>query len=871
MISLVVVSHSRSLARAVVALARGTLGADGPHLEVAAGLDEETLGTDATAVAEAVVRADAASQGDGVLVLLDLGSAVLSAEMALELVDPQVAARVVLSSAPLVEGVVAASASAAAGADLQTCAREAEVAQRAKVEHLGHPAGADRQTPPAGVAVHPRQGPRSGTVGQPGTSPLLDPAGPPVRTVELPVLAEHGLHARPAARLVARAGEVAPDTTVLVHNRTSGRGPVDALSLSGVATLDARQGHVLVAQAQGPRAEEVLAALVELAAEGFGDLPPAEPLAEDPPVLSVAAEPGIPVTGSGLEAAVGPVVRLDVLPDPRAVPAEGAERERDRLRGAVDAAVARLEELAHRALDAVGRGEAEVFTAQATLLRDPEIAASATARVDAGSSAAAAWSEVVDEAAARFEELDDPYQRERALDVRSVGERVLRELLGLAEPEVAGEGVLVVDELDPGLALALDAARVRGVITRRGGSTGHGVLIASARGIPVLTGLGERADVADGTVVAFDQRTGRLDVDPAPEVRAEFEELVARRRAERERALRDAHVPALTRDHVRVRVKANVASLAVARAGACHGADGAGLVRTEAVFARWRQAPTVEQQVEVYAALADVFDPHDVTIRTWDAGADKPLAFLPAEEGPNPFLGARGLRAFAADPALLLDQLEAVCRVALDHPLRLLFPMVSTADDVHVARSLLDRAARRAGLPGPPSGLRVGIMVEVPAAALRIGTLAQELDFVSVGSNDLAQYVLAAERGNPALAPWSDPLEPAVLQLVRHVADHVPAGVGVSLCGAVASDPDLTGLLVGLGVDELSATASAVPMVKRALRAGSTGQYRELADRALAARGAQEVRELLGLAAPEDGPRRKSAALSARRAAGTAR
>ena len=833
MISLVVVSHSRGLARAAVELAREMVDGAGPHLEVAAGLDEGTSGTDATAVAEALTRADEAAAGDGVLVLVDLGSAVLSAEMALELVEPEVAGRVLVSSAPLVEGLVAATAAAAAGRDLHGCAREALGAQRAKCEHLGD------------------GGPDEAEAVQDG-APALDPSGPPVRSVELPVLAEHGLHARPAARLVARVGQVAPGTTVLVRNRTSGRGPVDGLSLSAVATLDARQGHVLVAEAQGPRAEEVIASLVALAAQGFGDLPPAEPLADDLPVLVMP--PGASgADGSGLEAAVGPAVRLDTLPDPDTLPTEDPATEEHRLAGALDRAHARLGELAERARAELGRGEAEVFTAQATLLRDPEVAAEATDAVRDGASAAAAWWDAVDRAAARFEELDDPYQRERALDVRSVGERVLRELLGLDEPEVVGEGVLVVDELDPGLALALDAARVSGVLTRRGGATGHGVLVATARGIPVLTGVGEQADVPDGTVVAFDARSGRLEVDPSPELRVRFEAMVAGRRAEREAALRDAHVPALTTDHVRVRVKANVASLAVARAGAGQGADGAGLVRTEAVFARWRQAPTVEQQVEVYAALAQVFDPHDITIRTWDAGADKPLAFVPAEEELNPFLGARGLRAFARDAGLLLDQLEAVCRVAVEHPVRVLFPMVTTVGDVRAARDLLDRAARRAGLPGTPPELQVGVMVEVPAAALRISALAEGLDFVSVGSNDLAQFVLAAERGNPALAAWADPLEPAVLQLVRHVADHVPVGVGVSLCGAVASDPDLAGLLVGLGVDELSATAAAVPMVKRALRSASAAHFRALADRALEAPDAAAVRELVGLSAPRSG------------------
>ena len=211
----------------------------------------------------------------------------------------------------------------------------------------------------------------------------------------------------------------------------------------------------------------------------------------------------------------------------------------------------------------------------------------------------------------------------------------------------------------------------------------------------------------------------------------------------------------------------------------------------------------------------------------------------------NPFLSARGLRAFVEDPSLLLDQLQAVCTVAVDHPLAVLFPMVTTVQDVRWARELLATAARRAGLSAPPPGLQVGIMVEVPAAALGIAHLAQGLDLVSIGSNDLVQYTLAAERGNPRLAAWSDALDPAVLSLVRSVTAGVPEGVRVGLCGAMAGDPDLAGLLVGLGVQELSASAASVPLVKQRLRTGSTAEFGDLAARALACPdGERQNREL---------------------------
>ncbi|WP_151526560.1 phosphoenolpyruvate--protein phosphotransferase [Serinicoccus kebangsaanensis] len=822
MISLVVVSHSRPLARAAAALAAEMGTGGGPRVEIAAGLDEETTGTDGVAIAEAIGRADEASGGDGVLVLLDLGSAVLSAEMALEMVDPEVADRVRLSAAPLVEGLVAATVAAGAGGDLERCAEEARRGTEAKRTHLGEPDGAQPSAP-------------------------KDDGDQPCEwdCIEVSVTMEHGLHARPAARLVAAAGSVAPDTRVRVRNQTTGTGPVDALSLSSVATLAARQGHVLRVEATGDRAGAVLQEIEHLARTAFGDEPgPAQPLADvEVPAPAVSDQPG--VAGSGLEAAMGPAVLDRTVPEPEEREADTPQVEQERLDAAVHEALARLGELAQHARRHLGQGQAEVFDAHATLVRDPELARDVGSRIQQGQTAAVAWQGAVGDVAERFERLPDPYLQQRAQDVRSVGDRVMRILLGVAEPESLGEGVLVVDELDPAIAISLDAAAVQGVVTRRGGALGHGVLIARARGVPVLTGAGELPDVAAGTMIAFDVRAGRLEIDPAPEVQAAFTEMLDRRRREREHALADTHLPVVTRDGARITVKANVSSVAVARLGAGLGAEGSGLVRTEAVFAQWHRAPTVDQQVEVYTAIADAFAPHAVTIRTWDVGGDKPLDFIPIAEEANPFLGVRGIRAFRDDPALLLDQLEALCRVGRTHRLNVLFPMVTSVDDVDWARSRLQEAARRVGLSAPPRQLGVGIMVEVPAVAVRLARLARGLDFISIGSNDLSQYTLAAERGNPQVAPWSDALDPAILQLIRTICDRAPEGVVVSLCGELTSDPDVAGLLVGLGVRELSASPSAVPTVKARLRAASLRDLQDLAAGAVAARDAAAVRDLL--------------------------
>lgn len=836
MISFVVVSHSRALAEAARELAAGmTPAVGGPHVEVAAGLDDGTPGTDASAVAQAMLRADEASGGDGTLVLLDLGSAVLATELALELVGPEVAARVRLSAAPLVEGLVVAVVTATGGGDLQTCADHAERALGAKAAHLT-PADAGAGTGPLGA-----QG--EAGVGRPGS-----PAGSQGwLSAELSVVGEHGLHARPAARIVATLGEHPPETELRLTNRTSGRGPVDGRSITAVATLDARRGHVVVAEVRGPRAQELLDSLHELAACAFGDLPPVgtEPLAdvEVPVPASVSTEPG--VAGTGLEAAVGPAIVPRAALELSELEAGDPEEEQRAVDEAVAEAVDRLAQLEERAQRHLGHGEAEVFAAHAIMLHDPELQDDVSARIRAGAAAPVAWRDAVAGIAETFSELPDAYQRERATDVRSVGDRVLRILRGAEEPEAVGRGVLVVDDLDPALAISLDAESVLGVVTRSGSGLGHGVLIARSRGVPVLTGVGSRADVPEGTVLAFDVRSRRLEVDPPPEVRVAFEQVLERRRSVRARALADAHLPARTRDGHRITVRANVSSLAVARLGAGLGAEGCGLVRTEAVFAQWTEAPTVQEQVEAYEAIAAAYRPHRVTFRTWDVGGDKSLSFLRTEVEDNPFLGIRGLRAFCEDPTLLLDQLEAICTVATRHPVTVTFPMVTTRQDVDWARDRLHEAAARGGHKGLPPGLGVGIMVEVPAVALRADRVAQGLDLISIGSNDLSQYTLAAERGNPRVAPWSDPLDPSVLQLIRQVCDRAPEGVVVSLCGEMAADPDVAALLVGLGVREISSTAASVPMVKARLRASSLRELQELAVAAEACGGAVEVRALL--------------------------
>lgn len=775
MIGIVVVSHSRALADAAVGLAAEMVAEDKrPVIAVAAGLDATTFGTDAMAVSEAIGAADSA---DGVLVLLDLGSAVLSAEMALEFVDPDVAARVRLTSAPLVEGLVAAVVTASTGASLDSVAAEAARGLAGKQDHLGDAPAAE-------------------------AAPIAEAD----RTVEVLVGNEHGLHARPAARLVGLVNGF--DAAVTLTDLDTGRGPVDAGSLSMVATLNAQQGHRLRVGASGPEAAAALAAIEQLAKQNFGD----EPAVTAP--VPAAGSAG----GSGLDVAIGPAVLAGAAVDLGGYVAGDNEpgRLEDALRTAADE------------LRALRDGSAEhggIFEAHLALLTDRKVLDDVRTAISGGESAPVAWKQVYDELASTFEALDDAYQRERAQDVRAVRDRVLRALTGTPTEEAPADGILVVPELDAATAATLDAARIAGIAVRAAGTTGHGVIVARSRGIPLITGIGNVA-VPAGTTVAFDARTGSFEVAPDEQaVRA----TIAERVHERRQALEEADRPAVTRDGRTIDVLVNVGVLQ--DAVDVRGADGSGLVRTEVLFGGRRTAPTVDEQAETFRAIARALGGKPITIRTWDIGGDKPLPFLPQAAEANPFLGERGLRVFRHRPDLLRDQLAAVRRTAAETPVHVMFPMVTTADEVDWALAEL----------GPRDGLEVGIMVEVPAAALRVATLARDLDFVSIGTNDLTQYTTAADRTNAAVAPLADGLDPAVLQLIDHVART--AGVRVAVCGDLASDPQSAVLLAALGVTELSAVGPQVPLVKARLRQADLGLIDTAA--VLAARDAAQVRGLL--------------------------
>jgi multiphosphoryl transfer protein len=806
LVGIVVVSHSSALARAAVALAAEMLHGRPVPIAVAAGLDEVTLGTDAVRIKEAIQEVDSPA---GVVVLMDLGSAVLSAELALDLIDdPQLRERVVLSAAPLIEGLVVAAVAAAGGAGRKEVAAEAHNALMGKDAQLSNPED---------------------------TSPPTPVVGEPADVVAVFTIANrHGLHARPAARLVSEMRGL--DASVRLRNLTTGTDPVPAASLSRVATLAALHGHQVEISASGPQAPEAIDHLLALAARNFD-----EPLDDAPTPVQVQHAGPLPAS-PGIR--IGPVRMLHspAAPDHRG-PTGTPTAEWRRVVEAVAAVRREIERIKAVAARDVGLQEAQIFDAHLMLLGDAEVLADVKHRVNSGAGAVTAWVDALAVVEKQWSELPDPYLRARAEDVRAVGTQMLAALTGAPAVAMTGPGILIAKELTPAQAAELDPDAVQGIVLAYGSPSSHAAILARSRGIPALVAAGPGVlSLAEGTTVVIDGATGELVIDPPAATVAHFSQRAAELAAQESKHRAAAGEPAFTVDGTRIEVAANLGSRADAHAAAAEGADSAGLVRTEFLFLNRDRAPDLEEQVAEYLAIADALGGRRVTFRTLDVGGDKPLTYLPMPVEENPFLGHRGIRLSLARRDLLLEQLHAICQVARRVPTSVMFPMVTTIAEIRNARSMLEEAASPGGMP---EGLRVGMMVEVPAAALKIATFLPYLDFISIGTNDLTQYTLAAERGNAAVAALSDPLDPGVLRLIQHVCHTAAGRVPVAVCGEAAADHTAIPVLLGLGVRELSVSPKSVPPVKARARALDLARCAALADAAVDLDDAASVRRLV--------------------------
>ncbi len=814
MVGIVVVSHSDTLAEGVVRLAR-EMASPELALETAGGLAEpEVLGTDVERVRAAIERA---MSPDGVLVLMDLGSALMSAEFAVELLD-DATGPVQLSDAPLVEGTVAAAVAASGGATLDQVAAEARGALAMKVAQIGTDQVPEGRGSPAG-----------------GEASAADV------TAELEVRNAVGLHARPAARFV----EVARGFDAEVRVAKVGAGPaVGAGSLTNLVSLGARLGDTLIVSACGPQAEQAVAALRELADGGFGDGIGSGGIAVAPPTVFRGSTDGAPSTErpapgtvvSGLPATdgigIGAAFVLRGDSSPPTPPPDRAPGSREQELALLEHGLADARTAVRRDRDVLatraGAGEAEILNAHLALLDDEALLEPARTAIAAGATAERAIHDAAALLAAVYRALPDPLLAERGTDVLDVGRRVVAALTEASTEAVRPHGIVVADELTPADTAALDPALVLGVVTARGSATAHAAIIARSLGLPAVVGVGRPAlAIAAGAVLLVDGNAGTVQVEPpSAELDAARERSERRHRraaAARSRALEQG----ATRDGARIEMFANLGSAGEASRAILLGAEGVGLLRTEFLFLDRDELPGEEEQAETLREIAVALDGRPMVVRTLDAGADKPLPALRMPPETNPFLGVRGIRVGLLRRDLLATQFRAILRVAAEHPVKTMLPMVATLGEIQAARGVLAEARADTGIDVP---MDFGIMVEVPAAALTATRLAAHVDFFSIGTNDLTQYTMAADRGDARLAPLVSGPQPAVLRLVRDTVQAARARCRwVGVCGELAGDPAAAVLLAGLGVTELSMAAGLIGEAKAALREVELGRARAAA------------------------------------------
>jgi len=563
-------------------------------------------------------------------------------------------------------------------------------------------------------------------------------------------------------------------------------------------------------------------------------------------LLGTAAAPGV---------AVGPalVVEREAINVLRRALAAGEEAvESDRLRRAVGASRAQLQDVKQRLSREIGAPHAYIFDAQLLMLED-RLLYDRSLEVIEQQRVNAEWALrcVGEELHRLFDGFSDDYLRERSSDLDDVIGRIQLNLRGIeggpSLSHLPEECVLVADDLSPSHAATLDWERVLGIAVDAGSKTHHTAILARSLGIPAVVGLREGTRrIAAGTLVVLDGSRGRVLLGPSAAELAEYGQVRERERAEQRRLLETRALPAVTRDGVAVRLQANVEIPDEVGTAILYGAEGIGLMRTEYLLGRGGRWPSEDAQVEIYTRLVEAMRPHPVTVRTWDVGVEEIAPGGPSS--PNPALGERALRLLRRDPEPFRCQLRALLRAAVSGPLRIAFPFISGPADLDAALALVEQARAELAREGLDhrADVPVGLNLEVPSAVTTADRLARKAAFFSVGTNDLIQYLLAVDRVDPRVSGLYQPLHPAVLRSLSQVVEAAArAGVPLALCGEMAADPLHAYFLLGVGFRELSMAASAIPGIKEAVRSASLERAREAAQACLDLDTAEEVEACL--------------------------
>jgi multiphosphoryl transfer protein len=775
-----------------------------------------------------------------------------------------------LSFAPLVEGAVAAALEAAAGHSLAEVQRAAEGVAGAEQLRQLKPLSQPQETPPPEIITPPSTPVAEEEVAANTAEAMLVLTNPT------------GLHARPAGLFVQTAAKFQSKIEV-----QKGGQQISASSIMGVLSLNARNGDTITIRAQGEDAGAAIEALSELVRANFYEMPSELSTSDGATLSAVSQKPAnevaiTPVAPPGTwqgvmtsaGTALGPAflytsssLTLDSV-ERHSIAAHEIESERKQLREAMAAGAHELEALAKDMQSSIGEAQAAIFEAQALMLDDPELLEAALHLIeDQHIDASTALATAGEQQATILASLDNPLLAARAVDIRDAVSRALRHLRPSASPQqdlsmLMHPSILVARDLTPSDTAQLHPSTILGICTTQGGPTAHAAILARALGIPAVAGLDEAVleVIHAGDELGLDADHGLLYHHPNAEVRAQLVRRIAenqRQQAELKAAAQQVQAPLVLLGR-HIHIEANIGTEAEAEAAQQWGAEGVGLLRTEFLFATATTLPNEEEQRQIYAKVFRAFYGNaaerrwPIVVRTLDAGADKPMPALNPVLGTmveeNPALGLRGIRISLAHEFLLEQQIGAMLLAAADTKvnLRIMFPMITTIEDLNAARAIFDRVYARLknSHPGLPEHVAVGIMVEVPAAAIMASELAERADFFSIGSNDLLQYVLACDRTNAMLTGLYNPMQPAVLRLIRQVAEAGRrAGKPVAVCGEMAGDVRLAPILVGLGVDELSMTPTAIQKVRAVLSRWTDEELTAIAEKVSQLKTVAEVEQ----------------------------
>ncbi len=651
------------------------------------------------------------------------------------------------------------------------------------------------------------------------------------------VMLRQGLHARPAALLAQRAKACGASATLRAHGRSA-----NARSVVAIMALGVHRGDELTIEASGTDAAQTVAGLIagmqeaqRLESAAGHDVARRDNAGGTP---GLAASPGpAPAKGvlPGVTAVAGFALGRATRIERREIEIAEAGAGRARERAALDQARAHVRARLGRVAATGGATRRGIIAAHLEFLDDPQLNEAAHELIEAGKSAGFAWRTASRRSVAALEALDDSLLRERADDLLDVESHVLLALAGEARPMILPlpeHAVLIADDLLPSELTALDRQRLVAICLSAGGATSHAAILAAAMEIPMLVGLGHGTrEIPDGTTVIVDADGGALQWMPTASAVALARAAVESRAVGRAKAQGEAQSDCVALDGTRIEVFANLGNVQDAAAAVANGAEGCGLLRTEFLFIDRDTAPDEGEQLAAYQGIAAALQGRPLILRLMDVGGDKPLRYLPLPEEENPALGLRGIRTALARPDLLRTQLRAALKVQPAGCVRLLIPMVTDVAEIIAVRTAIDELRAELGAKGR---VELGAMVETPAAALMACALVREVDFLSIGSNDLTQYTLAMDRGHPELAGRADALHPAVLKLVAAAASAgAAAGKLIAVCGGAAADRLAVPIFLGLGVRELSVVPAAIPAVKRQVRALRISDCRELAMRCL--------------------------------------